>query len=64
MTDYVMVHGARHGSWCWKRIRPWLTAKGHEVFTPYIEDDARKAGIFTNSRPLPPRSFQHPAAFR
>jgi hypothetical protein len=34
MTDYVLVHGAWHSSWCWKRVRQLLTAKGHQVFTP------------------------------
>jgi pimeloyl-ACP methyl ester carboxylesterase len=36
MTDYVLVHGAWHGSWCWKRVRHLLTAKGHQVFTPTL----------------------------
>jgi pimeloyl-ACP methyl ester carboxylesterase len=36
MTDYVLVHGAWHGSWCWKRVRQRLTAKGHQVFTPTL----------------------------
>ena len=36
MTDYVLVHGAWHGSWCWKRVRQLLTAKGHQVFTPTL----------------------------
>lgn len=30
----VLLHGAWHGSWCWARVRPLLTAAGHEVFTP------------------------------
>ena len=36
MTDYVMIHGAWHGSWCWKRVRDLLTAEGHRVFTPTL----------------------------
>jgi len=36
MTDYVLVHGAWHGSWCWKRVRQRLSAKGHQVFTPTL----------------------------
>jgi hypothetical protein len=36
MTDYVLVHGAWHGSWCWKRVRQLLTVKGHQVFTPTL----------------------------
>jgi len=33
MTDYVLIHGAWHGSWCWKRMRHLMTAEGHRVFT-------------------------------
>ena len=32
MTDFVLVHGAWHGAWCWKRILPSLWAKGHRAF--------------------------------
>jgi hypothetical protein len=34
MTDYVLVHGAWHGSWCWARVRHLLAARAHGVFTP------------------------------
>jgi pimeloyl-ACP methyl ester carboxylesterase len=36
MTNYVLVHGAWHGSWCWSRVRSLLTASGHEAFTPTL----------------------------
>ncbi|MGD0955676.1 MAG: alpha/beta fold hydrolase [Candidatus Acidiferrales bacterium] len=36
MSTYVLVHGAWHGSWCWKRVRKALHAQGHEVFTPTL----------------------------
>jgi pimeloyl-ACP methyl ester carboxylesterase len=36
MTNYVLVHGAWHGSWCWARVRRRLSAEGHEVFTPTL----------------------------
>jgi pimeloyl-ACP methyl ester carboxylesterase len=35
-TTYVLVHGAWHGSWCWKRVRPALQSAGHNVFTPTL----------------------------
>ncbi len=31
---YVLVHGAWHGGWCWKRVREILEAAGHRVYTP------------------------------
>jgi pimeloyl-ACP methyl ester carboxylesterase len=36
MSAFVLVHGAWHGSWCWKRVRRALQARGHEVFTPTL----------------------------
>lgn len=36
MTTFVLVHGAWHGSWCWKKVRPLLEAEGHVVFTPTL----------------------------
>ena len=29
MTDFVLVHGAWHGAWCWRKILPSLWAAGH-----------------------------------
>ena len=34
MANYVLVHGAWHGGWCWRFVRPLL--KGHAVFTPSL----------------------------
>jgi pimeloyl-ACP methyl ester carboxylesterase len=31
---FVLVHGACHGGWCWRRVVERLTAKGHKVFAP------------------------------
>lgn len=31
MAQFVLVHGAWHGSWCWERIVPRLQALGHTV---------------------------------
>ena len=36
MATFVLVHGAWHGSWCWKRVRKSLQAGGHDVFTPTL----------------------------
>lgn len=33
---YVLVHGAWHGSWCWKRVRKNLQNAGHQVFAPTL----------------------------
>lgn len=36
MATFVLVHGAWHGSWCWKRVRSALQQQGHQVFTPTL----------------------------
>lgn len=36
MADFVLIHGAWHGSWCWSRVRRLLETAGHRVFTPTL----------------------------
>src|SRR5229473_7808425 len=31
---FVLVHGAWHGGWCWRRVSDLLENKGHKVFAP------------------------------
>lgn len=33
---FVLVHGAWHGGWVWKKVVPLLRASGHDVFTPTL----------------------------
>lgn len=33
---FVLVHGAWHGGWCWRRVQDRLTAKGHYVVAPTL----------------------------
>ena len=35
-ATFVLVHGAWHGGWCWKKLTPLLRAAGHEVFVPTL----------------------------
>src|SRR5687767_9503382 len=35
-TTFVLIHGAWHGGWCWRRVADLLTAKGHRVFAPTL----------------------------
>lgn len=35
-SDFVLVHGAWHGGWCYARVAERLRAKGHRVFTPTL----------------------------
>lgn len=36
MATFVLVHGAWHGAWCWRRVERLLAARGHEVFAPTL----------------------------
>lgn len=36
MTDFVLVHGAWHGGWCWRRVADILREEGHRVFAPTL----------------------------
>ena len=33
---FVLVHGAWHGGWCWRRVADRLRRYGHAVFTPTL----------------------------
>lgn len=36
MGTFVLVQGAWHGGWCWKKVVPLLRTAGHEVFMPTL----------------------------
>jgi len=46
-TTYVLVHGAWHGAWCWRKIRPLLEAAGHAVVTPSLSGVGELAHLAT-----------------
>ena len=33
---FVLVHGAWHGGWCWRRVSDRLERQGHKVFAPTL----------------------------
>ena len=35
-ATFVLVHGAWHGGWCWRRVADRLTANGHYVVAPTL----------------------------
>lgn len=47
MSTFVLVHGAWHGGWCWKRVRRSLQAQGHEVFTPTLTGVADRSHLLS-----------------
>lgn len=34
MSTFVLIHGASHGAWCWKKVVPFLVEEGHTVVAP------------------------------
>lgn len=44
--DFVLVHGAWHGGWCWSRVARLLAAAGHRVFAPSLSGMAERAHRF------------------
>lgn len=52
MATFVLVHGAWHGSWCWKRVRAILREAGHEVFTPTLSGLGERAHLLTQDTTL------------
>ncbi len=36
MTTFVLIHGAWHGGWCWKKVSPILRKAGHKTYAPTL----------------------------
>jgi pimeloyl-ACP methyl ester carboxylesterase len=46
-SNFVLVHGAWHGGWCWARVAPLLRAKGHRVFCPTLTGLGERAHLLS-----------------
>jgi len=42
---FVLVHGAWHGGWCWRRVADRLQHDGHTVFTPTLTGLGERAHL-------------------
>jgi pimeloyl-ACP methyl ester carboxylesterase len=45
--SFVLVHGAWHGGWCWKKLTPLLTSAGHAVYTPTLTGLGERSHLLT-----------------
>jgi len=45
MSDFVLVHGAWHGAWCWRRIVAPLWAAGHRAFAITLSGSGERAHL-------------------
>ena len=43
--NFVLVHGAWHGGWCWRQVAATLRAAGHQVFTPTMTGLGERAHL-------------------
>ena len=49
MATIVLVHGAWHGGWCWRRMLPLLRAAGHEVYAPTLTGLGERAHLASSA---------------
>ena len=49
MADFVLVHGAWHGAWCWQKIVPPLWAAGHRVFAVTLTGVGERAHLLSKA---------------
>ncbi len=44
---FVLIHGAWHGGWCWRRVSDLLEKKGHKVFSPTLTGLGERSHLLT-----------------
>jgi pimeloyl-ACP methyl ester carboxylesterase len=49
LTTFVLVHGAWHGGWCYKRVARLLRQAGHEVYTPTLTGLGERAHLMNRT---------------
>ena len=47
VSQYVLVHGAWHGGWCWSRVQPLLRAAGHGVYAVTLTGAGERAHLLS-----------------
>jgi pimeloyl-ACP methyl ester carboxylesterase len=48
MADFVLVHGAWHGGWCWRRVVDALQAQGHRAFAPTLTGVGERSHLMSS----------------
>ncbi|MBP1927776.1 pimeloyl-ACP methyl ester carboxylesterase [Methanolinea mesophila] len=52
MAVFLLVHGAMHGGWCWRRLTEYLRKEGHEVFSPTLTGMGERSHLLTRETGL------------
>ena len=47
MANYLLVHGAWHGAWCWRRVLPLLTQAGHRAHAVTLTGVGERAHLLS-----------------
>jgi pimeloyl-ACP methyl ester carboxylesterase len=50
---FVLVHGAYHGGWCWRRVADLLEARGHKVYAPSLTGNGDRSHLAASPAPRP-----------
>lgn len=48
MANFVLVHGAWHGGWCWQRVTARLQAQGHRVHAVTLTGVGERAHLLSS----------------
>lgn len=49
MANFVLVHGAWHGAWCWSRVLPLLRAQGHTAHAVTLTGVGERAHLLSSA---------------
>jgi pimeloyl-ACP methyl ester carboxylesterase len=49
MANFVLVHGAWHGAWCWSRVQPALVKLGHVAHAVTLTGVGERAHLLSKS---------------
>jgi hypothetical protein len=44
---FVLIHGAYHGGWCWKKVVDLLEKQGHKVYAPSLTGLADRSHLLS-----------------
>jgi pimeloyl-ACP methyl ester carboxylesterase len=47
VATFVLLHGAWHGGWAWRKVEPYLRSAGHEVLTPTLTGVSDRAHLLS-----------------
>jgi pimeloyl-ACP methyl ester carboxylesterase len=44
---FVLIHGAYHGGWCWRRVADLLESHGHKVYAPSLTGNGDRSHLLS-----------------